>query len=109
MSKKTLFHIWIGVEDLEEIEKFVADPTTPVSTKSECFREMTKLGIQTYHYAETMKDPAKAAEFSKKLNLLTKDSNVREWVQAQSETDLVNTAHLITLERNDRYKQRSLV
>ena len=109
MTRKTTFHIWISPEDLASIEKFVADPTTPVSTISECFREMSKLGIQTFHYAEMSKNPEKAAEFAERLNLLTKDSNTSEWIQAQPESDLIEVSRLITLERNNRYKQRSLV
>ena len=109
MSRKAPFHIWIGIEELDEVEKFVADPTTPVSTMSECFREMTKLGIQTYHYTETMKDPDKVAEFEKQMGILAKHSNMSEWLQAQSESDLANASHRINLERKARYEQRALV
>ena len=109
MTRKTTFHIWISPEDLDAIEKFVADPTTPVSTISECFREMSKLGMQTFNYAEMAKNPEKAAEFAERLNLLTKDSNTSEWIQAQPESDLIEVSRLISLERQSRYKQRSLV
>ena len=109
MSRKTHFHISIDVEDLAEVERFVADPKTPVTTMSECFREMTKFGMQTFHYTETMKDPEKAAEFEKQMGLLLKHSNMDEWIQAQSESDLANASHRINLERKARYEQRSLV
>ena len=42
---------------------------------------MSKLGMQTFHYAEMSKNPEKAAEFAERLNLLTKDSNMNEWLQ----------------------------
>ena len=109
MARKTSFHVYIGVEELDEIERFVADPTTPVSTISECFREMSKLGMQTFHYSEMAKDPEKAAEFAEKISILTKDGNKRDWLQAQSETDLIQMSRLITAERKDRYNQRALV
>ena len=109
MTRKTTFHIWISPEDLDSIEKFVADPTTPVSTISECFREMSKLGMQTFHYAEMSKNPEKAAEFAERLHQLTKDSNMNEWLQAQPESVLIEVSRLSLLERQNRYKQRSLV
>ena len=59
-----------------------------------------------FEYQEMMKDPAKAAEFTKKMQEILKEDQLIEWSQTLTSGQLDGFIMLLRMEKDNRVKQQ---
>ena len=89
---------------MDKIDKHIEDGN--FKNLSNAIAKCAEIGIQVFEYQEMMKDPAKAAEFTKKMQEILKEDQLIEWSQTLTSGQLDGFIMLLRMEKDNRVKQQ---
>ncbi len=108
IKRMTLFSLRFPLAFIEEMESHVRSAQNPkgeFKSPTEGIRECARVGLQVVKHQAMMKDPAKNAEFVKKMEALIRTENYSEFTQTLDAGQLNGFIMMLQMEKERRYEQ----